>query len=305
MSLQAFAGTEIVGVTVGEVENPRKNVPKAIKRIAIRIIVFYVLAVLMVGLVVPFNSDMLLNGDTDNASASPYVIAIQNARIKVLPDFINAVLLTVTWSAGQSDLYAASRTLYGLALEDQVHDVFKKCTKGGVPWVAVGVTSLYAPLAFMVVGKVGAQDAFEYLYDISAVSILIVWWVIMLAYVRFFHGMRIQGHSRDELPYKAPLQPYLSYFTLFIFSLIILLAGFTVFIDGHWSASTFVTTYICIPLFIIIYVAYKLARHSRIVSYQDMDFVTGRRALEIMDLQYAAEHPAPTSYLGRFIDWLL
>lgn len=301
----AFAGTEIVGVTVGEVENPRKNVPKAVKRIAIRIFIFYILAVLMVGLVVPYNSDRLLNGDTNNASASPYVIAIENAKIKVLPDFINAVLLTVTWSAGQSDLYASSRTLYGLALEGQAPKIFKKVTKSGVPIASVAVTCLYAPLAYMATGSTGAATTFEYLYDISAVSILIVWWVIMLAYIRFWHGMRYQSLSRDELPYKAPLQPYLSYFTFVMLSIIILTAGFTVFIKGEWDAPTFVTTYICIPAFVIIWLGYKLVLKSRFVSVQNMDFVTGRRALEILDLDHMVTHPSPTSLWGRFVDWLL
>ncbi|PWN34628.1 uncharacterized protein FA14DRAFT_121785 [Meira miltonrushii] len=301
----AFAGTEIVGVTVGEVENPRKNVPKAIKRIALRIIIFYVLAVLMVGLVVPYNNDQLLNASTSNASASPYVIAIQNAGIKVLPDFINAVLLTVTWSAGQSDLYASSRTLFGLALEGQAPRILRKCTKSGVPIYATAVTALYAPLAYMVCGAVGANKAFGYLYAISAVSILIVWAVIMLTYIRFHYGLRAQGISRDTLPYKAPLQPYLSHFTFIMFCIITLFAAFTVFIKGQWSASTFVTTYISIPLFFIVYFGYKFWTKSSFISFQDMDFVTGRRALDLLDEEADANSPGPKGFIGRAWDWLL
>ncbi|MCO5549822.1 hypothetical protein L7F22_003296 [Adiantum nelumboides] len=301
----AFAGTEIVGVTVGEVENPRKNVPKAIKRIAIRIIIFYVLAVLMVGLVVPYNSDKLLNASTQNASASPYVIAIQNAGIKVLPDFINAVLLTVTWSAGQSDLYASTRTLYGLALEGQAPRILKKCTKSGVPIYATAITALYAPLAYMVCGAVGANKAFGYLYAISAVSILIVWAVIMLTYIRFYYGLRAQGISRDTLPYKAPLQPYLSHATFIMFCLITLLAAFTVFIKGQWSASVFVTTYISIPLFFIVYFGYKFWTKSSFIKLQDMDFVTGRRAFELLDEEAEATHPGPKGFIGKAWDWLM
>lgn len=301
----AFAGTEIVGVTVGEVENPRKNVPKAIKRIAVRIIIFYVLAVLMVGLVVPYNNDQLLNASTSNASASPYVIAIQNAGIKVLPDFINAVLLTVTWSAGQSDLYASSRTLYGLALEGQAPRILKKCTQSGVPIYATAITALYAPLAYMVCGAVGANKAFGYLYAISAVSILIVWAVIMLTYIRFYYGLRAQGISRDTLPYKAPLQPYLSHFTFAMFCIITLFAAFTVFINGQWSASTFVTTYISIPLFFIVYFGYKFWTKSSFISVRDMDFVTGRRALDLLDEEAEANAPGPKGFIGKVWDWLL
>lgn len=301
----AFAGTEIIGVTVGEAESPRKTVPKAIKRVAVRIIVFYVLAVLMVGLVVPYNDPMLLNGNTSNASASPYVIAITSAKIKVLPHFINAVLLTVTWSAGQSDLYASARTLYGLALEGQAPKIFKRCTKSGVPVWSVAVTALYAPLAYMVCGAIGANKAFSYLYAISAVSILIVWWVIMLAYIRFFHGLKYQKISRDTLPYKAPLQPYLSYFTFFMFSVIILLSAFTVFINGQWSASVFVTTYISVPLFVIVWLGYKLWTRCKFVRLDEMDFVTGRRAIEEIDEQHEHIKPGPNGVFGKIVDFLL
>jgi amino acid transporter len=300
----AFAGTEIVGVTVGEVENPRKNVPKAIKRVAIRIIVFYVLAVLMVGLVVAYNDPLLLNGDSSNASASPYVIAIQNAGIKGYPHFINAVLLTVTWSAGQSDCYAASRTIYGLALEGRAPHFLTKCTKGGVPIWAVFITALYAPLAYMAVGAVGAAQTFTYLYDISAVSILLVWWAIMITYLRFHHGMKVQGLPRSILPYQAPLQPYLSWFALIFFTLVILLSAFTVFINGHWAVDTFVTDYISIPLFAIVWLGYKLVTKSKTVSYATMDFHTGRRQLEALD-EAALAKPEPQGVFAKILDVLL
>lgn len=278
----AYAGTEITGITVGEVENPRRNVPRAIKKVAIRIAVFYVLAVLMVGLVVPYNNARLLNGGSD-ASASPYVIAIQSAGIKVLPDFVNAILLTVTWSAGQSDLYAASRTIYGLALEEQAPRFLKRCTSSGVPIWAVAISSLYAPLAYMGIGAIGAEKAFTYLYDISAVSILLVWWVIMIAYIRFYRGLKRQGIPRSTLPYTAPLQPYASYFALAFFTLVIIFSAFTVFLNGHWAVDTFVVNYISIPLFFAFWLGYKLWTKSKIVSYDDMDFITGRRELDLLD----------------------
>jgi amino acid transporter len=257
-------------------------VPRAIKKVAMRIAIFYILAVLMVGLVVPYNNVLLLSGRSD-ASASPYVIAIQSAGIKVLPDFVNAVLLTVTWSAGQSDLYAASRTLHGLALEGQAPRFLRKCTKSGVPIWAVAVTSLYAPLAYMGVGPLGAAKAFLYLYDMAAVSVLIVWWAILVAYIRFYHGLKKQGISRDILPYKAPFQPYTSYFALVFFTLVIIFSAFTLFIRGHWAVDAFIVNYASVPVFFLVWLGYKLWLKSSIVSLDDMDFVTGQRALDLLD----------------------
>lgn len=142
----SFIGTEIVAVTVGEAENPRRNVPKAIRRIFWRILIFYVIGILVIGLNVPYNSPALLNNSGTNASASPFVIAIRTAGIKGLPSLINAVILIAAWSAGNSDLYASSRTLYALAVEGQVPAFFRKCTKDGLPVWCVFVTSLFGLL---------------------------------------------------------------------------------------------------------------------------------------------------------------
>lgn len=278
----SLAGTEIVGMTVGEVENPRKNVPKAIKRVAYRIIAFYVLAVLLVGLCVPYTDPRLLSG-SNNASASPYVIAIESAGIKVLPHFVNAVLITVTWSAGQSDLYASSRTLYGLALEGNAPRIFKKCTKAGLPIWATAATALYAPLAYMGTSSAGVANVFLDLYDISAVSILIAWWCIVFTYIRFYHGLKHYGLSRSDLPYKAPLQPYASYAAFIFFTLVILFSGFTVFLRGHWDSPTFVVNYLCIPCFFLLWIGYKVVSKSKWVALDQMDFETGRRTLDALE----------------------
>ncbi|PWN46136.1 hypothetical protein IE81DRAFT_319518 [Ceraceosorus guamensis] len=298
----AFAGTEIVGICVGEVEAPRKNVPKAIKRVAYRIGLFYVLAVLFVGLCVPYTDDRLLT-DSSTASASPYVIAIESARIKFLPNLINAVLVVVTWSAAQADLYAASRALYALALEGRAPRIFRKCTKAGLPFWSLVATSLWGPLAYLGIGSIGAEKAFGYLYDLSAVSILVCWWAILITYCRFHRGLGLQGLARSDLPYIAPLQPYLSWFVVLIFSIIILLAGFQVFMRGLWAADTFVTTYLPVIVFPIVWVGYDLWQGTRVVSYREMDLQSGRREIDELE-EFAALNYKPDSVSERILNWL-
>lgn len=142
----SFIGTEILATTLGEAENPRVTVPKAIKRVFWRLVMFYVIGIFFISVLVPYNDDRLLTGTSD-ASASPFVIAIENAGIKVLPSIVNAVILIAAWSAGNSDLYAASRTLYALAIEGKMpnvfgKDIFRYCTKNGLPLWSVIVTGL-------------------------------------------------------------------------------------------------------------------------------------------------------------------
>ena len=106
----SYLGTEIVAIASGEAKNPRRNLPRAIKRVFFRIILFYFGGVIIIGLLVPSN-DPGLDLEESTAAKSPFVIAINHAGIKGLAGLINACLLTSAWSAASSDLYTSSRAL--------------------------------------------------------------------------------------------------------------------------------------------------------------------------------------------------
>ncbi|CED82510.1 amino acid transporter [Phaffia rhodozyma] len=311
----SFLGSEIVVVAVGETENPRKNVPKAIKRVFWRLLIFYVLAILIIGLLVPYTDSRLLNG-SDDVSASPFVIAILNAGIKGLPSVINAVLLIAAWSAGNSDIYASSRTLYALALEGKAPRFFRKCTKDGMPYWSVLVTGLFGFLAFLGVGSGGAAKAFDWLFNLSSMSGLLVWWTLFITYLRFYYGMKKQGLNRDDLPYKAPFQPYASWIGTIFLSLVIIFNGFGIFVGNNFTASKFFAAYVCILVYVLFYGPWKLwggerttgsfrwLRMTKMVSLEEMDFETGRRELDEMDRVEQEKHPEPTSIIQKIWGWM-
>ena len=117
---------ELICIAAGESEAPRRNIPKAGSRFIYRLIVFYVLGSLVISVIVSSNdSDLLqaVSSGTSNAGASPFVLGIQRAGIPVLNHIINGVILTSAWSAGNSFLFAASRSLYSLALTGQAPKV--------------------------------------------------------------------------------------------------------------------------------------------------------------------------------------
>ncbi|KAJ6627536.1 amino acid permease/ SLC12A domain-containing protein [Mycena sp. CBHHK59/15] len=122
----SYIGTEIVAIAAGEAKNPRRNLPKAIKRVYIRIF----LGRIIIALLVP-HTDPGLNLATGTAASSPFVIAIQRSGIKALPSIINACLLTSAWSAGSRDLYTSSRALYGLAAAGNASRIFLKALPNG------------------------------------------------------------------------------------------------------------------------------------------------------------------------------
>ena len=122
-----------------ETENPRRNISKAVRRVFWRIVIFYILGIMITGMLVPYDDPNLLNG-TGTAAQSPYVIAIRRAGIHTLPSIINAAIFTSAFSAGNSILFCASRILYGLSIRGQAPRIFSYCTKNGLPIVAVLAT---------------------------------------------------------------------------------------------------------------------------------------------------------------------
>ena len=182
-------------------------------------------------MLVPSNDPDLL-ASTGTAAQSPFVIAATNAGVKVVPSIINAVVLTSAWSAGNSGLLNGSRILYGLAREGRAPKIFLRVSRFGIPWVAVLSLSLFVCLGFMTLSN-GAATVFGWLQDLVAVSALINWMIICIVYLRFYLAMQKQGISRDRLPWKAPLQPYVAWMGTISFIILLLTGGYSTFIHGE------------------------------------------------------------------------
>eukprot|EP00914_Ancora_sagittata_P015549 GHVO01030856.1.p1 GENE.GHVO01030856.1~~GHVO01030856.1.p1 ORF type:complete len:498 (+),score=21.02 GHVO01030856.1:1-1494(+) len=295
----SFIGTEIVAIAAGEAKNPRRNLPKAIKRVYIRILLFYIGGVWMIGWLVRSDDSRLKLG-SGTAAASPFVIAIQNAGIKGLPSVINACLLTSAWSAASSDLYTASRAIYGLAISQNAPSIFAKTSKRGLPYVAVAFCASFCLLAFMGVSS-GAGNVFNWFSNMTAISGLMSWFGINLTYIRFHKGLKAQGFDRSKLPYVAPLQPFAAWYGLCATLVFCLFSGFAVFLKGGWDTATFVTNYLPFALFPILYAGSRLYYKESLIKPEDMDFVSDIAEIE------AAEYddPPPRNRFEAFWQWLL
>ena len=180
---------ELITTAAGEVEAPRRNIPKATNRFIYRLIVFYVLGTLVIGVTVAYNDKALLQGvasGSSGAGASPFVIGIQNAGIGGLNHVINAAILISAWSAGNSWVYAGSRTLYSLARDGQAPKVFARCNKHGVPYAAVLVTWAIGLLSYLNLSSSGST-VFYWFTNISTVGGFISWILVLITYLVRFH----------------------------------------------------------------------------------------------------------------------
>ena len=115
----SFQGTELVGIAAGESENPGKNIPKAVRQIFWRILLFYTLTILVIGLILPYTHPNLAGGDVDQVAKSPFTMVFERAGFAFAASVMNAVILTAVLSAGNSGMYASTRMLWQLAKEEK------------------------------------------------------------------------------------------------------------------------------------------------------------------------------------------
>ena len=198
----AFGGTELVGLAAAEAADPRKSLPKATKQVFWRITFFYVISLFIVGLIVPSDSDQLLGSSGADTKASPFVLAIKTAGIKGLPSVFNAVITISVISVANSCTFASTRTMQALAASGMGPAFLAKIDKKGRPVACIVIQLLFGLLAFINEAKVGSQ-VFTWLLSLSGLAYFFVWASICLSHIRFRHGWRVQGHSLDELPYRA------------------------------------------------------------------------------------------------------
>ncbi|KAK7061449.1 lysine-specific permease [Favolaschia claudopus] len=300
----SYIGTEIVAIAAGEAKNPRRNLPKAIRRVYIRILLFYIGGVIIIGLLVPSNEPGL-NLNSDNAAGSPFVIAIKRSGIKALPSLINACLLTSAWSAGSSDLYTSSRALYGLAASGNAPRIFLKTLNNGLPVVAIVFCSLFSTLAYMGVTS-GSGKVFGWLANMTSIAGLMTWFGICVTYLRFHAGMKAQGYSRKNLPYASSLQPYAAWYAMIFCLVICLFSGWAVFLKDQWDTATFVTNYLPFALFPVIFLAakyhyWRIGKGFWWKPVAELDFVTNIAEIEADTY----DDPPPRNKLEAFWAWLM
>ena len=289
--LSAFPFTfaaELIVVTGGEMKNPRRNLPIAARRYIYRLIIFYVGSVLSIGVICSYKDAALTDGGAGAKSAA-FVVGIKNAGIHGLSSVVNAVIILSAWSSGNSFLYLSSRSLYSLAVAGNAPAVFRKCTRGGVPWVAVMTSSLFMPLAYLNCGSSGST-VFTWFVNLTNTSGFISWVCCCIVYLRFNKACKAQGWT--DLPFHSPLQPYGAWIAMVAFIIMTLINGFDVFFPGRFSASSFLTAYIGIPIFLSIYFIHRIYHRNDAWARDplEVDLISGLQ--EIKD----EEEPRKTEY---------
>ncbi|WP_462412817.1 amino acid permease [Neobacillus sp. Marseille-QA0830] len=272
----SFQGTEIVGVAAGESENPAKTVPKAINSIFWRILIFYVLAIFVVGLIIPYNNPNLLS---DDIMVSPFTLVFKKAGIAFAAALMNAVILTAILSAGNSSLYACTRMLYAMAKEGQAPRIFAKLNKRGVPVAAMIVTTIIGMLTFLS-SIFGNGMVYVWLMNAASITGFIFWLGISASHYRFRKAYLAQGYSLERLPYRAKWYPFGPIFALAVGLLVTFGQDYQAFFSAKIDWGNVIAAYLGIPLFLCLWFGYKFIKKTKVVKLEECEF----------DFEYANQH---------------
>ncbi|KAK4083769.1 uncharacterized protein Triagg1_1431 [Trichoderma aggressivum f. europaeum] len=295
--LAAFtiAGPDYVSMAAGEAENPRVVMPRAYNAVFYRLTAFFILGSLCVGILVPYNDKELIAAFASSkpgAAASPYVVAMNRLGIDVLPHIVNAAILTAAFSAGNSYVYCASRSLYGLALEGKAPRFLTTCTKAGVPVYCVGFVLLFALLSFLQLSS-NTAVVLNWFVSLVTASQLINFCAVCVSYLCFHRALKAQGISRDSLPYKAWFMPYAAWYALVWTFVMAFVGGYTVFLPlpGYWNIADFLFSYSMIFIYPVLYFGYKFIRKTSIHKPEEVDLFKDVDEIEEYQRNYIPTPP--------------
>jgi lysine-specific permease len=269
----SFQGTEGVGLAAAETTDPGRNVPRAIRTVFWRILLFYICSIFVIGTLISYTDPNLLHGDEGHIVYSPFTIVFQH-----LPRFgyyaanlMNAVILSSVLSCGNSSMYVASRMLYAMAHSGKAPRAFGRLNHRGVPVAALWATGLFSATAFFST-LVGDQKIYQLFYNASSLSGFLIWLGIAVCHLRFRKAWMAQGRSLDDLKFKSKFYPYGPWLAVVLFLVVLFGANIGVFQAPVFSWFDFITGYLTIPGFAILYLAHKYRYRTRLVALQDCNF---------------------------------
>ena len=264
-------GPEYISMIAGEAKHPRLYLKSAFKTAYWRFGIFFIGSSLCVGVVVAYNDPTLIaaaKSGQPGAASSPYVVAMGNLGVSVLPHIVNALLITTIFSAGNTYVYASSRSLYGMSLEGKAPKFLRKCTKNGVPIYCFAVVMAFPFLSFLQLSNSSAT-VLSWLVNILSGAAVINFIVMSGTYLSFYRACKRQGLDRSTLPYKGWFQPWAGCIAFAWMTCIAVCYGYASFTP--WNIAEFFTHYTMILLAILTFLGWKLFKGTTLLPPQKVD----------------------------------
>ncbi|KAJ5177176.1 Amino acid/polyamine transporter I [Penicillium canariense] len=273
----AYIGSERSGF-LARSPNVPKAMNRAIKHTFYRILVFHILGITLIGMMVPHNSSKLAfyQGSGKHPAASPFVAALVSAGLTVVPDMLNAYILVFIVSIANYDLYLATKALSDLSIKRRAPAFLSRVNSKGVPLYALAISACVSSLAYLNVSQDSGM-VFGYLLDIVTMLGLLTWISILITHICFVRARNAQGISDDMLVFKARFGLPGTWLGL---ALCLFISSTMIFnslpINNNqlmgFDFKKFAASYVGVPIYIILYVGYKIILKSKRIRPEDADF---------------------------------
>lgn len=271
----SYGGVETVILTAAEQKIPEKSIPSATKVIIIRILLIYLLTLVIICFLVPYNDPELMgsvsstSGSSTVTTSSPFVIAIESHGIKIIPHVINSVILIAVISVANCSLYAAPRLLLSLSQEGILPKVLQYIDRRGRPLICFAIVTVFGCLGFVATSD-KREEVFIWLLSVSGLSQIFIWMSMCVSHIRFryilYKQKKLSMISPEQIleyeRYKSKTDVWGSIVALLIS---ILILGFQFWvalfpIDGKNGADlkNFCQNYLAGPIVIVTYIGYKI-----------------------------------------------
>ncbi|MCP7958358.1 amino acid permease [Listeria monocytogenes] len=272
----SFQGTEMVGIAAGESATPETSVPKAIKQVFWRILLFYIFAIFIIGMIIPYTNPNLLSAEATDVAISPFTLVFEKAGLAFAASVMNAVILTSVLSAGNSGLYASTRMLWSMARDKKAPKFLGKVNRRGIPMAALIVTTIVGAMTFITTLTENGTVIYTWLLSASGLTGFIAWVGIAISHYRFRKAFIKQGHDLSELKYKAKFFPFGPILALILCILVIVGQDYAAFLKPEFTNPAWWQkigiSYIGLPIFLVFWLSFKFTNKTKVIPLEDCKF---------------------------------
>jgi AAT family amino acid transporter len=247
LGVLSFVGIEVIAVTSGEVPNPEKTIPAALRTMALRLFLFYVLALTVVAAIIPWTQ----TGGSVTVAQSPFVKVLALSGIPNAPGVMNFVIISAALSGMNTNVYLCSRMLFSLSRGNYAPRWLGKLSKSGTPVAAVLLSGAFV-LTATGLAKFTPR-AYAYLQGVALFGAIIVWIIILLSHLRFR-----RAHKGVDLVVRMPFFPVMQIAGLVLLAALLVTMG----LDKDWNISWIVG----VPWLVLLSIAYWLWKRAALVQ---------------------------------------
>lgn len=316
----SLGGTEAMVLTAADQKNPIKAIPKALKFVGYRVTIFYILAVVLLGLMIAYDSPALMGSShsSNSAPVSPFVLAVSATGLNFFNHIYNTIILCAVVSVGNAAFYASSRTLHSLAVQGYNFKCFTYQDRANRPLVAMVATAFVGLFSYIACYE-DQEKIFTWLLSLSGMSTIFTWMSINISHICFYRALKAQGVNRNTLGYRAPFGIIGSYISLIFYFFVCVVyfwtALFPIGYDGKPDFINFFQNYMGLFTFLALYLIHKIFRavtkKKFILFYippRDVDLNVERKINEREELDRGDEETKEEfknlPFYKKIIDWL-